>query len=1233
MPSSERNRHALIDQMERLYLDRAWSDAEMAERVGTGRENVWKIRTKEMEAKMGIPFISENGRHRIDRTAYIANIKLTPAETIALYIGGRRLQQHTKTGQKNVASALEKLANALHKPLVGKMVQAAKQVLDQEQDERQADNLRKIMEGWMNGRRLRIKHRVPHAKTLREYMISPLQLEPSVWGDGVYLIGYSDYHQGIATFKLSRIEHVTVTMEPPKPHPEFDSYARLHHAWGIWHSDSEPVTVRLQFTPYVTPYVKETIWHPEQTVQDLPEGGCIWRAEIAQWKEMLPWVRGWGSDVVVLEPVEMKEKLKRTAVHLSRLYKTMTTKKLPYHIPYAKTNPADRQEIHLLLYHLIDVGQVARTLWQDVLTDSIRQRLAQMLALTEEDTGRFISFLASLHDLGKAGPAYQHKYAPDWLKKELNEAGLVLRDADYSHKTMDPKTPHATVSTWALISLLPEMIGLDKRFARQIGIALGGHHGAWPPPGATKNIDDGKYEQWDKVRRDLVWELMAVFNPPTAVTPPHDKTDRNTFLTIFSGLVSVADWLGSRNEECFGFVSEPISTRQYADRSAQKAQSSLVDLGWMGWKPTGEQRTFAQTFAYLGFDEPRPVQKQVIEAARNCPQPTLLILEAPTGIGKTETAVHIADSWLQKHHGRGLYIAMPTQATSNQMYGRVGKFLHHRYPDMPLNYHLVHGQAPWLDELKKEVELQGVGDDRLAHINAESWFTSRKRTLLAPFGVGTVDQTLMSILQTRHFFVRLFGLSHKVLIFDEVHAYDTFMNTLFHRLLAWLNAIGASVIILSATLPAKTRRDLVAAYSGQSLPETDAHYPALTIANAQQQETIALDKPKQYTVQLDWSVSREPEAIVDYLKGALVDGGCTAVICNTVRRAQEIYRALQDANLDIPPDDLILFHARFPPVWRQGIEDKVLQKFGKPDEDGRSPHRPHRAIVVATQVIEQSLDLDFDLMISDLAPVDLILQRAGRLHRHKRTDQERHHHPHRLIITKPLPDEQGLPEFESDKYVYEPYVLLRSYLVLQARQQIVITDGTTDLIEAVYGSEENLAAPLEQWQPALDAMRRKMKDNRQEAESKAGVQLILEPHNMRLMKQAILQLEEDDPEVHNTFRAQTRDIDPGVSVICLHQNGEGTTVHDGQKHIPFNLEAIPFNLTKILLKNMLNIQHRGVIKALAEQPLPKNWKDHASLRYARPLLFTNGICDLPNSKYYLKLTPTFGLEIIKKETL
>jgi CRISPR-associated endonuclease/helicase Cas3 len=1235
MSNTERNRHHLIDEMERLYLQRAWSDQEMADRVGTGRENVWRIRTQVMEARMGIPFITENGRHRIDATFYTSHIKLKPAEAMALYIAGRRLQQQTKTGQLDVANALEKLAKALRKPLAENLVRAASVVLEQEQDAQQTQNLRQLIDAWINGRRVRIQHRKPHGE-LRTYIVSPYQLEPAVWGDGIYLIGHSDYHNSIASFKLARIEHITPTTEPFDVPEDFDSHRLLQFAWGIWHADEQPVTVRLKFSRYVTPRVKETIWHPEQTIQDLPDGnGCIWQAEIAEWREIRPWVRGWGSDVEVLEPEELREELKQTAVRLNKLYQTMTTiTRLPHQLPYAKTNPGNRDEVHLLLYHLIDVGQATLVMWQEVLTNSIRQRLADILHLTVEQAGQFIAFLAALHDLGKAGPAYQKKYGPEWLKDELKGAGLGL---DGMGKAYETSTPHGTVSTWALIEMLPQLLGLDERFARQIAVAVGGHHGSWPPPGAEERIDDSKFPLWAEVRRDLVWEVQAVFKPPTTVIPPSSPVELNAFLTIFSGLVSVADWVGSRNKECFGFIEQPIPTRQYAARSVQKARQSLADLGWLGWLPDGRTLPFTEAFAYLPeIKEPRGVQADVIAAAQNISAPTLLILEAPTGIGKTETAVYLADCWLQQNQGRGLYVAMPTQATSNQMYGRIGDFLNHRYADSGkhINFHLVHGQAAWQDELKDKVELQRVGDDELAHVLAESWFIPRKRTLLAPFGVGTVDQTLMSILQTRHFFVRLFGLSHKVIIFDEVHAYDTFMSTLFYRLLQWLSAIGTSVIILSATLPAETRRKLVTAYSDNTLPEAAVPYPSLTIATPDHDpQTIPLARPKDVTLQLNWAIGREPADILAYLQEELASGGCAAVICNTVRRAQDIYRILNEARqagtLDIDQDNLILFHARFPPIWRQEIEADVLRKFGKPDKDGHSPHRPHKAVVVATQVIEQSLDLDFDLMITDLAPIDLIIQRAGRLHRHDR--KERYGHGRCLRITQAKTDEVGIPDFENDRYVYELFVLFRSYLVLQRQSEIQIPGDTTRLIEAVYGEAETDIPLSLIWQEALHKSRRTLDDNRHEAEFKATSQLVLSPDNRRLLKQSMLDLDEESPEVHETFRAQTRDIDPGISLICLHREANSLFLFAKEGKIAVSLEEdVPPYLIRQYQQNMINVQHKGVFHHFVNQSLPLVWQKQAALRYCRPIIFQDGVYEM-DAKYTLHLSREYGLEIIKKE--
>ncbi|MCP5094611.1 MAG: CRISPR-associated helicase Cas3' [Chloroflexi bacterium] len=1222
MPENERNRHFLIEEMINRYLDRAWSDSELAKDLNTDRTNIYKIRTKEFE-KMGIfvePVEGKRGYYRLDKESFVGTIRLTPSEMLTLYLGGRRLQQQTKTSQKDVANALKKLSNALQKPLSHNLVESAEHILAQEQDEQQAHILHTLISCWINGRSVHIEHQKLHGEP-RKYLVSPYQLEPSIWGDGIYLIGYSDYHQRIASFKLSRIRHASQTTQPYKTPDDFDSHTMLHHAWGIWTADNkDPITVRLQFNKYVTPRVKESIWHPEQTIQPLPDGGCIWQAEIAEPREMLPWIRGWGSDVEVLKPDDFRDELKKTAVRLNKLYKTISTSKLLHHIPYAKTNRKKSDEIHLLLYHLIDVGLVAHAIWQDVLTDSSRQRLAHMLDLTVDECGRFIAFIASLHDLGKAGPAYQKKYAPDWLKKELADAGLFLHDPN-GNKAYDKSFPHGTVSTWTLTTLLPEMIGMDKPFARKIAIAIGGHHGTWPQPSADRHLNDSQHPQWDIVRRDLVWELMGVFAPPKCVAIPKSITDQNSFLTILSGLVSVSDWVGSRNDECFDYIDQPMSSRQYAQRAAAKAQEGLQDLGWIGWRPTGDLPTFANAFAYLNFDAPRDVQKEVIDLARDVEPPALLILEAPTGIGKTETAVYIANSWLQQHKGRGLYVAMPTQATSNQMYGRIGDFLNHRYPDMNKNYHLVHGQAAWLDELQKEVELQSVGDDAKARLSAESWFKPRKRTLLAPFGVGTVDQTLMSILQTKHFFVRLFGLSHKVIIFDEVHAYDIYMNTLFHRLLAWLNAIGTSVIILSATLPAKTRHDLVAAYTGKSLPETKADYPALTIANDQRQETISLSKPKSYPLQLDWSVSREPEAIAAFLQEELADGGCTAVICNTVQRAQDVYRAIQQANI-VPADELILFHARFPPVWRKEIEAKVLAKFGK------EGNRPHKAIVVATQVVEQSLDLDFDVMVTDLAPVDLILQRAGRLHRHKRDKKVRHGHPRRLIITQPH-EEDNIPKFEMDKFVYGDYILLRSYLMLRSRAKIVIPEDTVRLIESVYGDLVLTGLPPV-WQAALQSALADKENDDRETAARAGRQPVLPPDNRRLLSQKMTGLEEDNPEVHTAFRAKTRDIDVSMTLICLHKTAVSVAIYDKEDLTLFNLEdPLRSDLPKKLLQNSISIQHKGLINHFTSQQIPFSWQENATLRYCRYVIFEDGECDLP--KHTLKLDEQFGLQIIRKE--
>ena len=279
----------LLREMERLYGDRAWSDAELAERLGVNRTTVYRTR-RFMEEELCIPFLDEpSGHYRIDRHRRLANIQLTPTEALALYLGGRRLQQQTRVGHLPTATALEKLAQVLRRPMMEGLVRAAQEVLEQECDPRQAHVLEQIVEGWISGRKVRVRYRKPHAD-----------------GDGVYLIGHSDHYDAVITLKLNRIEHASVTTEPFTIPAEFDSHALLAHAWGIWHADRQPCAVRLCFSPRVTPRVKETVWHPSQEICDRPDGGCEWSAQIVEWREMEPWVRGWGADVEVLAPAELR---------------------------------------------------------------------------------------------------------------------------------------------------------------------------------------------------------------------------------------------------------------------------------------------------------------------------------------------------------------------------------------------------------------------------------------------------------------------------------------------------------------------------------------------------------------------------------------------------------------------------------------------------------------------------------------------------------------------------------------------------------------------------------------------------------------------------------------------------------------------------------------------------------------------------------------------------------------
>jgi len=314
------NRAMRLKEMERLYLERAFSDSEMAERLGVDRTSVHRDR-KSLESDH-IVFIEESaGRYRIDRTQYLSNLRLNIREALSLYLAARQASQQIRMGQKPMADALGKLSRAMRQPMTEQLVKSAETILaDQVQPEREKV-FEAVAHAWVEHIRLRVLYQ--GLTTHKPYWdrISPYLIEPSPWSDAVYVIGPSDVFGNIVTYRMDRMLKAFVSTETFQIPEDFDEDMMLRYAWGVWRGEGEPQQVVLRFAPGpAAKRLQESKWHPLEEVAPLEDGSVLWRAPIAQWKEMLPWIRGWGADVEVLEPEELRETMMGEARSLARLY-------------------------------------------------------------------------------------------------------------------------------------------------------------------------------------------------------------------------------------------------------------------------------------------------------------------------------------------------------------------------------------------------------------------------------------------------------------------------------------------------------------------------------------------------------------------------------------------------------------------------------------------------------------------------------------------------------------------------------------------------------------------------------------------------------------------------------------------------------------------------------------------------------------------------------------------------
>lgn len=952
---------------------------------------------------------------------------------------------------------------------------------------------------------------------------------------------------------------------------------------------------------------------------------------------------------------------------------------------WAKTTHDKKDEslqnaFHPLICHLIDVAITAKAIWDEVLPNNTKERLAKVFGLEAdlEKAGNLIAFFIGLHDLGKCSPPFALRGLNESEKRQTRRLIELYRHTECfctDFKTA-AEVPHGFVTSVELPAILKDKFKFPELFAKSIAEIIGGHHGIFPTSGKLIEIEKlaeksigGK--SWRKSRQDFVSTLAGLLEIEGDFSHlPNTKLDNSTAM-IFAGLTTVGDWIGS-NADFFPCEIEDstksfsLDLNTYLEKSKQNAEKALQTLGWSDWIIATAEKSFDELFPFL--PDKRHLQNVAIEIAEEIGSVGIAVIESPMGEGKTEAAMFLADAFNARLGTRGIYFALPTQATSNQMFGRVEKFLTERFKGKDLNVQLMlqHGLSSISAEFTEKIEnfrnIQNTYDDAdkrtISNIAAAEWFTYKKRGLLVPFGVGTIDQILLSVLQTKHVFVRLFGLAHKTVIIDEVHAYDAYMSTLLERLLEWLAALGSPVVILSATLPRKKRDSLIKAYLKglgkaaesdelEQIGESD-EYPRISYANAEMPDKtfkirqLETSKQNEKTLYLEW---KKEDSFVEELKEKLLEnGGCVPIICNTVDKAQTLYVQLSTdeffqglASDGFPKLDLL--HARFRFCNREEREERSLKRFGKPDQNGESPHRPQMAVLISTQIIEQSLDLDFDLMISELAPADLLLQRAGRLQRHARPERILFKNAPTLWLLKPPTDangdllipKKGLPDFGKSGAVYDKHILLRSWLKLRDGKPIEIPNDIENLIEDVYDDEKIFENLTDQekllWQETLKTYRKDCELEEDQAKNRYVKPPHYSGHLGRLLGEP---KEEDAPELHPVHQAQTRLVEPTANIVCLWEK-DGKLYTDESYSEEISLSEKPNKeKAKNLLFNSLTISSKSVVFSLLGEDVPKGWEKSALLMRHRVLKFG---ADRKYKKfgYVFHLDENLGLKIYKEE--
>ena len=657
-------------------------------------------------------------------------------------------------------------------------------------------------------------------------------------------------------------------------------------------------------------------------------------------------------------------------------------------------------EWHPLLAHSADVAAVAEALLQRTI---LRERLASLAGwddLSDVHVAR-LSALAALHDAGKVNHGFQNR-----AHGERQQAGHVrpmidVFDADRPVEWIEP------LGIRAMLGWFPRA-QVEEASYRYL-LATWGHHGEPVRESLfSPSLWQGIESRDPRSGLERLAERVQRWFPQAFESDARPLPTDPSFVHAYNGVLTLADWIGS-DDRFFPFAKDEEAPMQRArDRAADAIAALFLDAD-------GPRAAFSEeTTGFEGILEnpdwdPYPIQEAVLDQSVE-PGGGLTVLESDTGSGKTEAALTRFVRLYRAGLVDGMYFAVPTRSAATQLHGRVREAVQRVFPDdtQPPVVQAVPGyiKADDVTATRLPDSYEVLWDEEVRH---RGWAAEHaKRYLAAPIAVGTIDQVLLSGLQVNHAHLRAAALLRHFLVIDEVHASDTYMTRLTENVLTPHLAAGGHALLMSATLGASARVRLTDP-SAEPPPVDEAavqDYPLVTHVSADRTEPTHTHAPSvdnEKTIEPDpVPIAGDPEAVARRALNAARDGARVLVIRNLVDDCRETQRALEAAAGD--DEAHLLFgvngtpaphHSRFAPDDRQVLDKQIEDVFG----ENNRPKPDVGRVAVATQTVEQSLDIDADLMLTDLAPMDVLLQRIGRLHRHSRPRPDGYETPRCVVLT------------------------------------------------------------------------------------------------------------------------------------------------------------------------------------------------------------------------------------------